>query len=170
MLRTLRSRLSVSRAVREVRVMPRLVVETTIKASAERCFDLARDISVHCRTASHTRERAVAGVREGLIELGETVTFEGVHFGIRQRLTARISEFEFPCRFVDEMSEGAFESMRHIHEFLPVERGCVMRDTLIWTSPFGLIGRVADFLVLERYLRRFLLLRNAKLREIAENP
>jgi hypothetical protein len=74
--------------------VPRLVVETFIAAPPEVCFDLARDIGLHCETARHTQERAVAGVTSGLIGPGEWVTFEGVHFGIRQQLTARVTEFE----------------------------------------------------------------------------
>jgi len=146
----------------------KLVVETVIEAPIERCFDLARDISLHCRSAAHTGERAVAGVTEGLIGLGESVTFEGVHFGVRQRLTSKIVEFDFPSRFVDEMTEGVFRSMKHIHEFQQSERGTLMRDTLIWVSPFGVVGRLADWLFVSGHLRRFLVKRNAVLKEVAE--
>lgn len=148
--------------------MPTLVIETDIAAPIERCFDLARDIGLHCKTASPSRERAVAGVIEGRIELGETVTFEGVHFGIRQRFTAKVTEFERPTRFVDEMIRGAFASMKHIHEFTPSAQGTRMKDTLLWTSPLGIFGVIADRLFVVRHLRAFLLHRNAELKAAAE--
>jgi ligand-binding SRPBCC domain-containing protein len=148
--------------------MPRLTMDTEIGLPVDRCFDLARDIGLHCRTVAHTRERAVAGVTSGLIGLGETVTFEGVHFGIRQRLTSRVVEFDPPHRFVDEMVSGAFKSLRHTHEFFPIPTGTRMRDTLEWTSPFGPIGALFDALLLKRHMRRFLEARNRRFKEIVE--
>jgi len=62
-----------------------------INAPTERCFDLARDIAFHQRSVAHTAERAIGGVTGGLIALGETVTWEATHFGVRQRLTVRIT-------------------------------------------------------------------------------
>lgn len=148
--------------------MPVLIIETCINASRERCFDLARDIDLHCATARQTKERAVAGVTSGLIGLGQSVTFEGIHFGLRLRLTARVTEFDRPYRFVDEMTQGAFQSMRHTHEFLSSEQGTRMKDTLQWTSPFGMFGVIADRLFLKRHLHTFLLQRNAALKSAAE--
>jgi hypothetical protein len=37
--------------------MPTLIIETMIQAPVELCFDLARDIEIHCLTAAHTQER-----------------------------------------------------------------------------------------------------------------
>jgi ligand-binding SRPBCC domain-containing protein len=148
--------------------MPTIIVETIIQTSIERCFDLARDIGLHCETVAYTNERAVAGITSGLISLGQSVTFEATHLGIRQRLSSRIVEFERPHLFVDEMIKGAFASMKHIHEFTVIENGTLMRDTLMWASPLGILGRIADRIVIERHMRNFLLRRNAKLKEVAE--
>lgn len=149
--------------------MPTIIIETYIDVPPGVCFDLARDIGIHCQTAAGTQERAVAGVTTGLIGLGEEVTFEGVHFGIRQRLTSRITEFDRPHSFTDEMLRGAFRSLRHIHEFRAVGTGTVMQDTLFWTSPLGWLGKVADRLFLEAHMRQFLIDRNAHLKRIAES-
>jgi ligand-binding SRPBCC domain-containing protein len=148
--------------------MPTILVETIIDAPVEVCFDGARDIGLHCATANRTKERAVAGVTIGLIGLGESVTFEAVHLGVRQRLTGRITEFDRPNRFADDMTQGAFKSLRHIHEFLPCDRGTLMRDTLIWVSPFGPLGKMADTLFLKRHMRNFLKDRNANLKAALE--
>ncbi|HEX3101127.1 MAG TPA: hypothetical protein VHQ01_05025, partial [Pyrinomonadaceae bacterium] len=63
--------------------MPTIVLETLIRAPAVACFDLMRDIRIHTETTAQTDEKAVAGVTEGKIGLGQTVTFEGKHFGLR---------------------------------------------------------------------------------------
>ena len=150
--------------------MPTIILETLISASAEVCFDLMRDVRIHTETTSQTNEKAVAGVTDGKIGLGQTVTFEGTHFGMRQRLTVKVVEFDRPRRFVDAMVEGRFKSFVHIHEFEPRDGDTLMSDTLIWESPFGLLGRIVDKLLLKRHLTQMVSTRNAKLKEIAELP
>ncbi|OXM85326.1 SRPBCC family protein [Paenibacillus rigui] len=149
--------------------MPLIRTEFIIQAPVDRCFDLARSIDIHAASASQTRERAIAGRTTGLIELGETVTWEAVHFGIRQRLTARIAELERPYYFVDEMVHGAFKRFRHTHEFVAVAEGTHMIDTFDYESPFGLLGRIADALFLEKYMKRFLIRRNEYIKKMAEH-
>ena len=148
--------------------MPEILIETQIHAPAERCFDLMRDIWIHTETTTETDESAVAGVTEGMIGPGQTVTFEGKHFGFKQRLTVRVTEFERPTLFVDEMTEGNFRSFKHIHEFVTVRSGTLMRDRLIWTSPFGIVGRIVDELLLKRHLRDLVSKRNLRLKQLAE--
>ena len=148
--------------------MPVIILETSINASADVCFDLMRDIRIHTETTAQTDEKAVAGVTDGKIGLGQTVTFEGTHFGVRQRLTVKVTEFNRPRPFVDDMTEGRFKSFKHIHEFTEHDGKTLMRDTIIWTSPFGILGKVVDKLLLERHLRDLVTKRNAKLKEIAE--
>jgi len=148
--------------------MPFLIIETEIDAPPEVCFDLVRDISLHIQTTSETAEKAVAGKTHGKIALGETVTFEGKHFGMRQRLTVKVTEFEKPRFFTDEMIEGAFKSFKHKHEFLVNGDGTLMRDTLQWTSPFGVLGKIVDALLLKNHLRKLVMRRNVELKRIAE--
>ncbi len=131
-------------------------IVTTIDAPIEVCFDLARDIDFHVRTMEATGERAVAGRTSGLIEQGETVTWEARHLGVRQRLTARITAFDRPRHFRDEMTEGAFRSLVHDHRFEERDGRTLMIDTLEFRSPFGILGRIVDRLYLKGYLRRLL--------------
>ena len=149
--------------------MPVIRTEIFIDAPPERCFDLSRDVDLHTRSASRTGERAVAGVTTGLLGPGDTVTWEAVHLGLRQRLTVRITRFDRPRLFVDELVRGAFRSLRHVHEFEPRDGGTLVRDTFAYTSPLGPLGTLADRLFLERYLRGFLVERNRFLKREAES-
>lgn len=146
------------------------VIRTTvfIRAEPEVCFDLARSIDIHMESTSQTNEIAVGGRRSGLIELGESVTWEATHFGIRQRLTAKITAFDRPHRFVDEMVSGAFKRFAHEHRFIRTEGGTRMEDTFDYTSPWGPLGRLADLFVLRRYMERLLLKRNLYIKTRAE--
>jgi hypothetical protein len=103
---------------RRAEKLPTIVLETTIRATPQRCFDLARDVSVHCATVAFTQERALPpGVTDGPLKLGDLVIFEARHLGVRQQLRARIVRFEPPHLFADEMIRGAFKSLYHLHEF-----------------------------------------------------
>ncbi|MDF2723158.1 MAG: cell division protein [Paenibacillus sp.] len=148
--------------------MPTIEIKLSIQAPIEICFDLARNIDMHALSAAQTKERAVGGVASGLIELGQSVTWEAVHFGVRQRLTAIITELDYPHYFVDEQLYGAFKRFRHKHQFIRTETGTLMADTFDYTAPLGWMGRLADHLFLESYMRRFLLKRNLYLKKIAE--
>ena len=72
--------------------MPAIVLTTEIAAEIETVFDLSRNIDLHIDSTSTTNERAIAGRISGMIELGETVTWEATHFFVRQRLTVELYE------------------------------------------------------------------------------
>ena len=148
--------------------MPLIALETRISAPIDRCFDLARNVEAHVSSTGRSRERVVGGVMSGLIGLGDEVTWEATHFGVRQRLTARITELDRPHRFVDEMVRGAFRGFTHVHEFREEGGDTVMVDKFDYTSPLGPLGRLADWLFLERYMRGFLVERAAYLKQAAE--
>ena len=148
--------------------MPIIILETYIKAPIDKCFDLARNVEIHTQTTSKTKERAVKGITTGLLIKGDEVTWEAIHFGIRQRLTAKISEMKEPHSFTDVMVKGAFHSFTHTHEFIENGSGTIMKDIFEYKSPFGIIGKLADQLFLEKYMRNFLVSRANELKKIAE--
>lgn len=148
--------------------MPTIKHEVYIHAPIEVCFDLERSVDVHMETTGRTQERAVDGVTSGLMERGDSVTWEAVHLGVRQRLTAKIIEMERPYQFTDVMVKGAFRSFKHTHEFKESGTGTIMKDTFSYESPFGIFGKIADLLFLERYMRKFIVARALELKRIAE--
>ncbi len=149
--------------------MPVIELTTAIRAPRERVFDLARNIEAHRDSTGGTKERAVAGVTSGLLAMGDEVTWEARHFGVRQRLTVRVTAFDRPQRLQDMMISGAFKRMVHDHEFAEGPIGTVMRDRFEFESPLGILGRIADWLFLASYMRRFLARRNAVLKQLAES-
>lgn len=151
--------------------MPTIITKLNIHASPALCFDLARSIDLHQESAKQTREKAIGGVTSGLIDLGQSVTWRAKHFGIWQKLTARITEFERPHRFVDEMVQGAFQHFYHEHRFKATEEGTLMTDTFQYSVPYGLVGKLFDKWILNRHMRDFLIKRNKVIKAKAEsNP
>jgi ligand-binding SRPBCC domain-containing protein len=145
-------------------------LSTRIAAPRERVFDLTRSIDLHTRSLDWTREVPVAGRTRGLIGLDETVTWRAWHLGVRQRLTSRISAYDRPRYFQDVMVRGAFAWMEHDHWFdAAPDGGTVLRDEFRFAAPLGVLGRIAETLVLRRYMTRFLERRNAVIKRVAES-
>lgn len=149
--------------------MPVIRLETIIRASQHRVFDLSRSVDLHQISTKQTNEKAVAGVTTGLINLGESVTWRARHFGIYQYLTSKITAFEAPYYFVDEQEKGIFKHFRHEHWFKAMDQQILMVDVFDYTAPLGWLGKIADGLFLEAYMRRFLLQRNDILKAVAES-
>ena len=74
-------------------------------------------------------------------------------FGIPQRWTSEITEFDPPHRFVDEQIEGPYRSWRHVHEFREVAGGTEIFDRVAYELPLGPLGRIAHALVVRRQLQ-----------------
>ena len=149
--------------------MPKIELTTHINAPVEKVFDLSRSIDLHMKSTKQTGEKAIAGKTSGLIELGETVTWRAKHFGIWQTLTSKITEFNRPNLFVDEMVSGAFKSFRHEHHFIASGDQTIMKDVFEFESPMGILGKLFNKLILTGYITKLLKQRNKVVKEAAEN-
>lgn len=148
--------------------MATITLITELKATPAQCFDASRNLDLHVSSMAHTGEKVVAGRTAGLIEMGEQVTWEAQHFGVRQRFTSKITAFDSPNYFQDSMVQGAFRSFVHDHYFDPAPNGTVMKDVINFQSPLGFIGRVVDRLIMASYLKRLILARNLSIKEALE--
>lgn len=146
------------------KIMLVIYLETQINAPIERVFDLARNIDLHQKSTRQTSEKAIAGKTTGLLELGETVTWRAKHFGIYQNLTVTMIECNQPFSFTDTMVQGAFKSMIHYHSFEALNNETIMKDEFHFSSPLGIIGKLINYLFLEKYMTNFLLTKNSILK------
>ena len=152
--------------------MTLIELNTEILNDINTCFDLTRDIDIHKLSTANTNEKAIAGKTSGLCDLGDKITWEAKHFGIRQRLSVEITKFDKPYFFEDTMTKGAFKSMRHEHHFKEIDGRTIMTDKFEYEVPFGFVGKIFDKLILKNYMKDFLMTRNKVIKEIAEknNP
>lgn len=148
--------------------MPKIELHITINADPKTCFDLARNIDIHQESLKHSQEKAIAGKISGLIELGEWVCWEGKHFGFVQHLTSKITEFDSPNYFVDEMVSGAFKSFRHEHIFKKLDNQTLMVDIFNFESPYGIIGEFVNWIFLKKYMVNLLKIRGNYIKQKAE--
>jgi len=148
--------------------MGKFILHTEINASVNVCFDLSRSIDLHLTSMEKTNEKAVSGVTEGLIGLNEQVTWKARHFFISMKLTSKITEFYYPYIFTDEMVKGPFQKMKHKHLFEERNGYTIMIDEFEFSSPLGLLGKLIDFIVLEKYMIALLRNRNEVIKLHAE--
>ncbi|PJJ67489.1 SRPBCC family protein [Chryseobacterium geocarposphaerae] len=149
--------------------MSTIYLDTIIKSDIQTVFDLARDIDLHQKSTFKTGEKAIAGRTSGLIELGETVTWQAKHLGVVQTLTTKIISMKKPHHFTDVMLKGAFKSMKHQHIFRQEGENTIMTDIFEFQSPLGIIGKIFNTIYLKNYMKNFLLERNKLIKETAEN-
>jgi ligand-binding SRPBCC domain-containing protein len=149
--------------------MTRFEVTTGIMARPQRVFDLSLEVEVHTASMADSGEQVIGGVTSGRMKLGDTVTWQARHFGLRWRMTSLISVYDPPGYFVDEQVTGPFKRWRHAHHFEPDGTGgTVMRDIVDFAAPLGPLGTVAERTVLNWYLPRLIRIRNDHVRTAAE--
>ena len=148
--------------------MNTIILKTEIEAPIERCFNLSTSIDLHKISASKSKEEAIDGTTQGLIKLNETVTWRAKHFGFWFKMKVKITEYNEPNSFVDEMIAGIFKSKKHRYEFLQTDNGTLMIDKFEFTSPLGFLGKLVDHLILKNYMTKFLQERNQVIMEFAE--
>jgi ligand-binding SRPBCC domain-containing protein len=148
--------------------MTKIHLITKIQAPIQTVFDVSRNIDIHQQSASKSDEVAIAGVTSGLINLNETVTWRGKHFGFYLTHKSRITTMDLYNYFVDEMEEGKFKTFKHQHFFEEINEVTTMTDVLQYETPFGVFGKLFDILFLKKHLTQFLLERNKILKAVAE--
>ena len=148
---------------------PRIELKTEIEADRNIVFDLSLSIDLHKISTEQTNEEAIAGKTSGLIGINESVTWRAKYFGIYQKLTSKITEYDRPNYFADEMVKGAFAEFKHEHNFAESNGGTLMTDFFDYKSPFGILGKLANKLFLKKYMTELLTKRNRIVKEFAES-
>jgi ligand-binding SRPBCC domain-containing protein len=149
--------------------MDKIELSTLIQAPIDVCFDLSRSIDLHQISVQQTKEKAVGGVTTGLIGLNQKVLWQANHLGFRQTLETQVTKLTRPFFFSDEMVKGTFKAMIHDHFFYEMNGDTMMVDHFYFESPLGLLGELADFIFLKRYLTRLLTQRNEVIKHYAES-
>jgi ligand-binding SRPBCC domain-containing protein len=149
--------------------MTTINLSTKIKTHKQVIFDLSRNIDIHKLSTAKSNETAIDGLTSGLINIGETVTWRGKHFGFYLTHKSIISAMNLYDYFVDEMVEGKFKSFKHEHSFIDGNGFVLMIDKIQYQTPYGIFGRLFDVLILKKHLTNFITERNKVLKELAEN-
>jgi len=122
--------------------MPRREVFTFFENS-QNLFDITPD---WLRFVIKDRE-IKSEVFEGA-EFDYTIRWYGVTMGWR----SKIIDYKPPERFMDILLVGPYRSWEHLHTFEDDPEGTLMRDTVTYELPFGLLGSMVYVLAVRSQL------------------
>lgn len=148
--------------------MTTIKLTTKIKASKQIVFDLSRNIDLHQLSMTDSKEKAIYGITSGLVNLNDTVTFKGKHFGVYLTHQSRITKMKLYDSSTDEMIKGCFKSFIHHHEFEEDQGFTTMTDKIFYEVPIGIVGKIFDYLILKRYMQNLIEKRNNILKQQLE--
>lgn len=149
--------------------MPTLHLTSFVAAPRDRVFDLSRNISLHKVSMEQFKEEAVGGIRSGLINKEDTVTWKGKHLYKTRYFTSKITEMKPYETFTDKMIKGDFKSFEHQHFFKPTDNGTIVIDILNYETPYGWIGNLVNKFYLNSYLEKLINHRNNVIKQFAES-
>lgn len=145
----------------------RRVFETPISAPVERLWEFHR---------SAEALRLLAPPGKPVEPVGDDLEVRnGARHVLRIRMgplrltwVAVLSQVNPPFGFVDTAEKSPFAFWRHHHEFLPTESGSLLRDTVEYRLPFGLLGTIAHTLLVRRDIESMFAHRHRVTKEAVE--
>ncbi len=87
-------------------------------------------------------------------------------FGIPTQWVTEITHIRDKSYFVDEQRVGPYELWHHQHIILPKNNGVLMKDIVSYQPPFGVLGRIANMLVIKKTLNEIFDFRTKALEKI----
>ena len=71
--------------------------------------------------------------------------------------------------FIDEQRLGPYTMWHHQHIFKQTEEGILMKDIITYIPPFGIIGKIANFLFIKNKVNQIFDYRNKKIDSLFNN-
>lgn len=87
-------------------------------------------------------------------------------FGIKTTWVTEITHLKENSYFVDEQRVGPYKIWHHQHRIQPMEKGTLMTDIVSYQPPLGLLGSVANTLIIKGKLNEIFDYRTKTLDEI----
>lgn len=108
---------------------------------------------------------------EVALKRGNEVHFMMTRFGLSQSIRFRVEDVLRGSRLSYRQSEGIFAGWTHTMKFEDHgENGTLVTDIVDYQVPMGLLGHLADDLVLKGDMERLLTSRLARAKDHFENP
>ncbi|WP_308258895.1 NUDIX domain-containing protein [Pseudonocardia sp. H11422] len=145
--------------------MPVLCSTTLIDAPPRTVAGLLRDSEVAAEALARDGHRFTAPAR--LLAPGDEVRLGTRMFpGVRLPVTTRITAISL-SGMTSVLARGPVRDLVHTVTLTPTATGTRLLDELMWTAPWGSLGRIGDVLLLRRLVRRLLAARAEVLAERA---
>ena len=86
--------------------------------------------------------------------------------GIPLKWQTNIIQVDLQQSFTDFQQKGPYEYWKHFHEFIPNEKGILMKDTVEYELPFGVFGNVVHSLLVKKKLNKIFDYRHQVLKQL----
>lgn len=86
--------------------------------------------------------------------------------GVKMNWQTEITQVSFQNSFTDFQNKGPYKLWNHFHEFIPNEKGVLMKDTIDYELPMGLLGEIAHQLFVKKKLDHIFEYRNTVLEKM----
>jgi ligand-binding SRPBCC domain-containing protein len=86
--------------------------------------------------------------------------------GIPMSWTSEISQVNKPHFFIDEQRQGPYKMWHHQHHFEEKESGVLMTDIIHYWPPMGLLGNIANAILIKKQLKDIFDYRKIKIEEL----
>ena len=90
--------------------------------------------------------------------------------GIPMKWITEITHVDEMKFFVDEQRKGPYRIWHHEHHFKQVEKGIEMTDIVSYEIPFGVLGKIAQPLIVKNKLKQIFDYRFQKVEELFGKP
>ena len=90
--------------------------------------------------------------------------------GIPMKWITEITHVDHLKFFVDEQRKGPYKIWHHEHHFKQVENGIEMTDIVTYELPCGILGKIANPLIVENKIKQIFDYRFKKVEEIFGKP
>ncbi|MCT3719567.1 SRPBCC family protein [Elizabethkingia anophelis] len=96
-----------------------------------------------------------------LSDLKNTPIYEGMEIdylvspvlGIPLKWKTSITQVNYQKSFTDLQAKGPYRYWNHYHEFIENDKGVLMKDSVDYELPFGLLGKLAHSLFVHKRLK-----------------
>ena len=95
-----------------------------------------------------------------LSDLADEPIFEGMEIdykvspvlGIPMKWKTKITQVQQKKSFTDFQKKGPYRYWNHFHEFIPNQKGILMKDTIDYELPIGILGKMAHRVFVKKKL------------------
>ena len=103
------------------------------------------------------------------MEVGRLIDYNIYLLGIPIHWRTLITDYEPPNMFVDQQIKGPYAMWHHTHTFHKVKGGVEIKDRVVYSIPFGFLGRLLNYLWIKRDLNNIFLYRKKVIDKLFEN-
>ena len=103
------------------------------------------------------------------MSIGRLIDYKIYLMGIPIHWRTLITNFDPPHTFIDQQIKGPYTIWHHTHTFQKVDGGVEIKDRVVYSIPFSILGRILNFLWIRKDLENIFNYRKKVIDELFEN-